>query len=263
MPEYPITRLSKIKYDSPSGFVNVGKYIPPFEKVKDGFGYLGVILEDYESGKLLCNICGEWFEKLNSHLFNTHKITSNEYKEKFGLSKSTALMSKKLRLKQSEVMIRLNKKNPKCFHRSHAGFGKNNKWAGNRKNKPKSIETINKYGICNLQICDKVMKLKDKLRKTPTLIDLQNEYGNVFIGHINKRYKSYIKLCQKLEMTPNFSNYYPKYSREYFIEKGMSIYPSIRNLTRGEGRALYRYFKSVKDWKKAVEKRKLKEFVKK
>jgi hypothetical protein len=34
MPEYPTITSKKIKYDSPSGFVNVGKFIPPFEPVK-------------------------------------------------------------------------------------------------------------------------------------------------------------------------------------------------------------------------------------
>jgi len=258
MPEYPAITSNKIKYDSPSGFVNVGKYVPPFEPIKNGFGYMGVVVEDFKSGKIQCNICGKFFEQMAKHL-QTHNMNSQEYKTKFGLSVSTALKSKKMRLEQSEVMIRLNKENPKCFHRSHAGFEKNNSYAGNRKGKPKSAETINKYGVCDLQIMDKIIKLKEKLGKTPSLIDLKNEYGGGFCFHIHKRYASYVKLCWNLGMTPVTSNNNPKYSKAYFIEKGLSDEPSIRILTTNEGRALYKYFKhGVKEWKKAVMEQKIK-----
>lgn len=250
MPEYPKQMVAnKIKYDSPSGFVNIGKYIPPFEKVKKGFGYIGVVVEDCGSGKLQCHICGEWFGIFNSHLSHKHKLTSNGYRKMFGLSRSTALKSKKVRLRQSEVMIELRK-----GKKYQNAFKRNNLFAGNRKNKQKSIETINKYGVCDLQIIDRVLKLKEKLGKTPTLIDLKKEYGGGFIFHIHKRYASYVKFCHNQGLEPCFSNHNPKYSQEYFIEKGLSNEPSLRILTTNEGRALYKYFKGgVKEWKKAVE----------
>ena len=251
MPQYPFSKLNKMKYPSPSGLVNMGKYIPPFEKVENGFGYRGVILEDYESGKLQCHICGEWLEMFNSHL-QKHDINSEEYKKRFGLSISTALRSKRLRLIQSKNMIELRKKYGKFNRR----FQRDNLFAGNRKDKSKSAETKNKHGVCDLQIASKVLELARQLNKTPTLIDLKEAYGGAFIGHIHKRYDSYIKLCRKLELKPVHSNYNPKYSKKYFIEKGLSNEPSLRILTTNEGRALYRYFKSVKEWKKAVEKRK-------
>ena len=259
MPYYPKPKSNKMKYNSPSGWVYTGKYIPPFEPVKNGFGYVGVILEDCKSGKIQCNICSKWFENFSSHLTPRHNMTSQEYKTKFGLSTSTALKTKKMRLKQSEVMIKLNKENPKCFHRSHAGgFERNNSYSGNRKGKPKSAETINKYGVCDLQIMDKIMKLKEKLGKTPSLVDLKNEYGGTFIFHIYKRYSSYIAFCNEVGFEPITSKDNPKYSREYFIEKGLSTEPSIRILTINEGRALYRYFKhGVKEWKKAVMEQKI------
>jgi len=153
-------------------------------------------------------------------------------------------------------MIKLNKENPKCFKRSHeGGFQRNNKYAGNRKGKRKAPETINKHGFCDLQIADKVLKLKEKLGKTPTLIDLSKEYGGQIMWHIHKRYKGYIALCHQLEIVPNFSNYNPKYSREYFIEKGLSNEANLRILTISESRHLYKHFKGgVKEWKQEIEK---------
>jgi predicted transcriptional regulator len=73
----------------------------------------------------------------------------------FGLSTSTALKSKKVRLRQSEVMVEMRKQKK---HRWR--FEKNNSFAGNRKGKPKSVETVNKYGVCDLQIRDRILKLK-------------------------------------------------------------------------------------------------------
>lgn len=252
MPEYPIAIINKLKYDSPSGYVNVGKYVPPFESVENGFGYKGVVLEDCESGKLQCHICGGWFEIFNSHLSTKHNMKSNEYKQLFGLSVSTALKSKRVRLIQSKTMSKLMKEHPEKFinKKSNNGFKKGNSYASNMKGKRKAQETRNKYGYCDLQIADRVLSLSKKLGKTPTLIDLQEEYGKTIMWHIHKRYSSYITLCKNLGLEPAFSNFNPKYSREYFIEKGLSNEPSLRILTTNEGRALYKYFKGgVPEWK--------------
>jgi hypothetical protein len=248
MPHYPTSKVNVMRYPSPSGQVTISKYTPPFEPVEEGFGFKGILMEDFKSGAIQCHICSNFFHNFNSHL-RKHGITSNQYREMFGLSRSTALKSKKVRLRQSQVMTELRKQ--KKFQNS---FKKNNGFAGNRKNKKNSAETKNKFGVCDLQIADRVLKLKQKLGKTPTLIDLKDEYGGAFIFHIHKRYGSYIKYCKQLELTPRFSSHNPKYSEEYFVEKGLSNEPSIRILTSNESRAFYKYFKSVKEWRKLVEK---------
>lgn len=249
MPEYPKLMVSKLKYPSPSGFVNVGKYIPPFAKVENGFGYMGVLVEDFKSGKIQCHICGEWLKQFAMHLSHKHKMTSAEYKIKFGLSSSTALKSKKMRLEQSKIMQKSRRKYKQC----NFSFAPNNSYAGNRKGKSKSLETKNKYGVCDLQIAHRVLKLKKELNKTPTLTQLKERYGNTFITLIHSRYSRYIQLCNKLGIKAGTSNYNPKYSKAYFIKKGLSNEPAIRILTINEGRALYRHFKGVKEWRKAVE----------
>lgn len=249
MPNYPKITSRKIKYNSPSGYVNIGKYIPPFEKNPTGYGFKGVLIEDSKTGKIQCSICGGWYEILNSHLTNIHKITDEDYKIKFGLLKSTALRSKRLRLIQSENMIRLRKSNPKyrtCFKR-------NNEWAGNRKDKPKAVESQNKYGVCRLQLIERILELKKELGKTPTLIDLKERYGDTLITNLHERFGSYIKLCEEIQLEPNNSNFNPKYSKEYFIEKALSNEPSFRIFTINEGRALYRYFpRGMRELKKIV-----------
>jgi len=250
MPYYPKITNRSLIYDSPSGKININKYVPPFERIVNGFGFMGVVIEDSESGFLQCNICGKWYENIPTHLRH-HKILARDYKIKFGLNQSTALKSKRIRINQSRVMEGMRRTHKK--HRMK--FVKNNIYAGNTLGKKKSLETINKYGICDLQIKDKVLKLKEKLGKTPTLNDLAKVYGNTFISHITKRYRSYVILCKDLDMQPHFSNANPKYSREYFIEKALSNEASTRIFDISERRNLYKYIKGgILELKEIVEK---------
>jgi len=238
MPKYPKITSKKIKYDSPSGFVQVGKYIPPFEKNETGFGFKGVIVEDSKSGDLQCSCCGKWFQNLSTHIFAKHGLVANEYKAQFGLLISTALKSKAMRLHQSKVMSGLRIKNKS----NRFSFKRGNYQAGNRKGHKKAVETLNKYGVCDLQIMQKVIELKNELGKTPTLIQLKKRYGGTFIFHLYRKYNSYVKYCREIDFDPNFSNFNPKYSREYFIEKALSNLPTLKIFTENEQRALYKYF---------------------
>lgn len=249
MPNYPTITSRKIKYDSPSGYARIGKYIEPFKKNDTGFGFEGVVLEDAKSGKIQCSICGEWFEQMAMHLRFAHKINSADYKKRFGLLQSTALKSKRMRLAQSKIIISLRKSNKKCRYK----FEKNNLFAGNRKNKPKAEESKNKYGVCDLQIMQRIIELKEELGKTPTLIDLRDRYGFGFVTLLHKRYGSYVSYCRENGFDPNFSNYNPKYSRNYFIEKSKGKIPSINIFNVNEQRGFYRCFpKGINELKMEV-----------
>lgn len=249
MPNYPKLKSRKIKYNSPSGYALIGKYIPPFEKNATGYGFKGVLIEDSKSGKLQCSLCGEWFEQLPTHINATHEMTGEDYKKNFGLLQSTALKSKKLRLRQSVIMQELRKKYKQCNYK----FVRNNQFAGNRKDNPKAVESQNKYGVCKLQLMERILELKKELGKTPTLTDLKDRYGSVIMTNLSQRFGSYIELCRDMELTPNNSNWNPKYSREYFIEKALSNDAEIRIFTTNESRAFYKYFKGgIKELRKIV-----------
>lgn len=248
MPSYPEITSKKIKYNSPSGFVHIGKYVPPFEKVKEGYGFMGVIVEDWNSEKLQCHICGKWFENIPTHLRHAHNITANDYKKNYGLLQSTALKSKRLRIRQSEVMQKLRGKNKANRH----SFSKKNSFAGNRKNTKRAVEGRNKYGVCDLQIMQKVIELKKELGKTPTLTQLVKRYGCAFVFHLHKRYGSYVKYCQDLGFDANYSNFNPKYTKEYFIEKALSNEPTMRIFTLNEYAGLRRHFGNLTNLRKFI-----------
>lgn len=40
-----------------------------------------------------CHLCGRWFKALGTHLYKKHEITADDYREKFGLRYTTALVS--------------------------------------------------------------------------------------------------------------------------------------------------------------------------
>lgn len=62
---------------------NPVKYIPP----------VGEIHFDDE-GKLICHICGRSYHKLGAHIKQKHDISTDKYKEKFGLNRGAKLTSK-------------------------------------------------------------------------------------------------------------------------------------------------------------------------
>jgi len=258
MPYYKNTGDNKIVYkDAPSGFINVSKWVPPFMPIKNGFGFVGVLAEDVGTGKLQCHVCGKWFDQLPTHYARKHGINGEQYRERFGLLSGTALKSKRMRLRQSEVMTGLRKTNKNCLRK----FERNNNESANRKGKPKAKESQNKYGSCDLQIMTKIIALSHKLGKTPTLVDIKNEYGGTIISIMHKRYGSYVSYCrEKLEMEPNFSSFNREFPtdaswKKHLLEIGRQALlagkpETLRGLlSLSEGRNVYRYFKSFKNYK--------------
>mgnify|MGYP001584240699 CR=1 FL=1 len=240
-----------IAYSSPSGFINTGKLIPPFQPLKKGFGFLGVLAEDSKSLQLQCHICGKWFYDLNSHARQKHHIEISDYKDMFSLSRGTALLEKSLRLKHSRVMTQQHKKNPKKFrHRPLRHSTKGIKL---------SVERQNKFGTCDLQIATKIKNLYDHLKRTPRMFELEKYYGRSFCYLIKNRYQSYSKILKELTLPQIDARYAPKYSRQYFIDKGVKMimenhtpFETKEMLEPREWKTLNRYFGSVSIWKNEV-----------
>lgn len=273
MPYYKHTTLKTIKYkDAPSGYINITKWIPPFRKVKKGFGFIGIVAEDIKSGLLQCHECGKWYQQLQTHI-TTHKLNGKSYRTKFGLLSSTALKTKRIRLIHSKVCrasIKAGKMNK--GNREGYGFQKGNKECANRKGIPKREESKNRHGVCDLQIMERIMELSRKLKRTPSLIDIKEEYGQGIISIMYLRYGSYIKYCRKiLKLTPCISSHNPKFKndtqgRKHLIEQGKISYKknklwkkgtkmTITTLFKKESKEAYyvgKYFKGSKDYKKKL-----------
>ena len=273
MPAYPNKKLKVMKYrEAPSGKININKWEPPFMPVEGGHGFLGVLAEDNKTGELQCHICGKWFPQLSTHIIGGHKMENcDEYRTEFGLFQGTALKSKKLRLIQSKTIRKLQKEG-----RMHVGTklgnkvgkspfkkGKKNLYAANRKGWKKPVEGANQYGRCDLQIMTKIIELSKKLKgKTPSLVDIKNEYGGGIISVMHSRYGSYVKYCRDyLRMEPLRSVQNPwtrKQWKENLLELGRKSIkkgnPMIvkKLLPVNEQRYIYKYFKNFSDYKKQL-----------
>lgn len=258
MPYYKQQGDNKIAYkDAPSGFINVSKWVPPFAPIKKGFGFVGVLAEDMGTGKLQCHVCGKWFEQLPTHYSKKHGMNGEQYRARFGLLNGTALKSKRMRLRQSEVMTGLRRTNKNCLGK----FVKNNTESANRKGKPKAKESQNKYGVCDLQIMTKIIVLGRKLGKTPTLVDIKNEYGGALISIMHERYGSYVRYCrQELKMEPNFSSVNREFPtdaswKKHLLTIGRESILAGKPMTltgllpMKQSRYVYKYFKNFKDYK--------------
>lgn len=269
MPAYPHKKQKTIIYEqAPSGYINIEKWEPPFLPVEAGYGFMGVLAEDSKTGELQCHCCGKWYELLSSHVFATHKMKAGEYQQKYGLLMSTALKSKRIRLMQSALMVELQKKgsmnvgNKKNRNGKRYGFTKKNEQAANRKGNKKALESQNKYGVCDLQITNKIIFLSKELGKTPSLVDIKKKYGGGLISIMHSRYGSYVKYCRNhLKMDPLFSRHNPRTKKDgqkYLLEIGRKSIetgnPVVlkKLLSVCEQKNVYKYFGSFPKYKKQL-----------
>jgi len=58
------------------------------------YGQYGVLASDGE--RVQCHICGHWYISLASHVFQTHNILADEYREQFGLKYTRGLIGEAL-----------------------------------------------------------------------------------------------------------------------------------------------------------------------
>ena len=85
-------------------------------KVLQGFPWNGKFktkqeIENYFSGdKIQVLLCGKWFQKIPTHLKMIHDISSDEYREIYGLPWRHGLCSEEVSLKLSKNMKKGEKK---------------------------------------------------------------------------------------------------------------------------------------------------------
>ena len=124
---------------------------------------------------------------------------------------------------------------------------------------PKPVEGQNRYGVCDLQVIDKIKTLQEELGgKTPPLTMVIDRFGGAFSTLIHNRYGGYIKFVKSLGMIPVTSSHTPKYSKKYFIKLGIKALRQGKELVgrkilnQSEVRNIYNYFPSQKAWRNAV-----------
>ena len=144
----------------PKSVIPLYKSEPPFEEVKNGFGFYGVLLLNTSTNKIQCHLCGEWFYSLVSHLKNAHLITTRQYKEQFGLNMTTPLCNPLVSKKLSKTMLKNHKRYPLKMR-----SGNTKKAVENSLKSPYRKATIqhrNRSGRCALQIITRLREIAMK-----------------------------------------------------------------------------------------------------
>lgn len=219
--------LKKGRILPPDTESDLAPYKEPLRPVDDGYGYMGTLAHNKTGTHVQCHICGYFYPKVGSHASLVHKVTADEYRQRFDLSASTALISKQGR--EAAISKSLNVSSAEKLRRITM-FKHDDR--SNRVYRPrrKSLERRNKEGSCPDQLLDKIEKLALKLNRTPTRREFTSEYGHGFLNSILITYGTWNQALSFAGMTPNaYRQGRPRYTRE-------SVIAMIRVFYEQEGR---------------------------
>lgn len=187
-------RLEDDKYGFGDTVLTLKNYKEPLAKIPPeiGIGWYGTLAADVKTGKVQCHLCGQFLESLPGHIFSTHKMKTREYREKFGLAYTTALVSESHRMllkqktidwlknmtpeEKEEYKQRLKRVGRENAHKSRGTLGLK-----------KTMEGMNKDGSCPDQTLDAIIKVKEELGHVPSKKE--------FIAH--KKSQRYVHLAYK------------------------------------------------------------------
>ncbi len=235
-------------------FGNVKEPLMPVPK--GNHGYLGVLTYNKTKDKIQCHICGLFFKSLSGsgHL-KLHGLDNEEYKEKFSLDRTMALVSESTRVKHLNAL--LNRDDYATLQSELKKYRETDehkqKSKTTNKDKKRRIYAKNKTGTCPLQLLDRVKVLQEKLGFIPNSEDFKREYKGKYIGSIQQIYGSYNKALEYMGITPR-DQFEPTYSQDELIKFIKDFYmrfdrsPCNTDFKRGylpSAHTYYRRFKSL------------------
>lgn len=182
-------------------------YKEPLKKIPRnlGFGWYGTLAASVDDGKIQCHVCGQFMEVLPGHIWNTHKMKVREYREKFGLAYTTALVSEQQRMKLKEKTLEwLKGMTPDELEDYKQGLRERGRKTGlssrGTKGLTKTTEAMNKDGSCPDQTLDAIRKVKEEIGHVPSKRDfLEHTKSQRYIHLAYKHFGSWkkaIEMCK-------------------------------------------------------------------
>lgn len=220
-----------INYDSPTGKAFVGIYKEPFQKVVNGFGYFGVLMQTDNRTLVQCHECGKWFIWINSGHLKIHGYTQKEYNEKFGLNKTKSLLSDEqsyIREDKARKRNRMYSKEEKERLAKLIAVARKNreKQRLSQIGKKHSTEYHNRFGTCEKQLKYRLLQYIKTYKDLPSR-SKKGEGGRICkamvrrFGDLNKGFAHY-KLPIRLRRGTNVKFIAPNkkiikfnYNRDY------------------------------------------------
>lgn len=162
-------------------------YKEPLKKVKKGyFGYQGCLLSTIDGTKVQCHVCGELFISLQAHAHQAHGLLSKDYKKKFDLAHTTALISEVEREKRKQITLKFfanATSEMKAEWRRRRIEGMKKRWNKGTYFKIR-LETKNKRGTCPDQLIEKIKEVERIKGRTPSLSEFIDETGGQRFKHL-------------------------------------------------------------------------------
>lgn len=204
-------------------------YKEPLRAVAGGFGYYGTVTYDESQCFTQCHDCGNFYRHLGRHVVQAHEITSDEYKEKYGLEKKNSLLATNTRTNHLEKWMSMTDAERKVV------TDRLRDQAANRSGKrfERRLEWHNQRGTCPDQIIDKILKLQKESGRTPTQRGFSAKYGVKFRKAADVHFGTWREACVQAGLTPN-ERYRGKrrYSDDQLLE-------SLRSFKQTYGREPY------------------------
>lgn len=175
----------------------LGPYKEPLRKVEGGYGYQGALTFNV-LGQVQCHECGDLLDNLASHVYQMHKISAAQYREKYQLSKRTRLISERFREEKKNkhlAYLQTLSRDERDKYRARAlqrmaevnELRKKQSW----KRADTSLEHKNKLGICPDQLLNIIRKGYEYYGHVPTYREFERLYGYRYHEPIRLTFGSY------------------------------------------------------------------------
>lgn len=197
-------------------------YKEPLRALKEGYGYFGTVALSKDKKKIQCHICGKMYKSVSSHLSQTHGMTVEEYKDKFGLAGTTTLIGNATRKKFRDHYNKTKRK----FLEHHRQKGLKGTVERNKERKGNKLrmEIRNKRGNCPDQLIDKITKLYDKLGRAPSVAEYRKEYGKGAPSQLYYYFGLWDNAFSKAGIKSFKKQKEEKYTKEKLIEAFQTFY---------------------------------------
>lgn len=192
--------MKEISLGENENIETIFKVEPPLTEIENGYGYIGVVLRNKLTDKLQCHVCGEWFDLLSNHT-KAHKLTTIEYRKKFGLPLSFPLCSLAYSKKRSESGQSKERKE-RCRDIAKISQKKAQLASRNKKNKAnwlygfKNPARDNMYGACFEQLKRRYEIVADIVGHDPSGYEI-DKYDKSLSSAIYRRYGSLNQFREK------------------------------------------------------------------
>lgn len=212
--------------ESPTGRVYIGVSKRPLQPAKNGYGYKGVLLQTDNREFVQCHLCGKWFMRLNRHITQDHKTTTEKYKKTFGLLPSNGLVSDSLSYKlEAAGRKRFKKYREQELAKLEQARPQSLKARLTRK-KIDLDEHNNRYGLCEKQLGFRLLSFIRQYQMLPFRAQkgegsyiakaLYRRYGSVNDGFKHYGLPSFYRKGTAVELAaPNGKQMFFNYNRDY------------------------------------------------